>query len=131
MDTRRTSTRSGADQVSLFPDTPDLPASLMPLYDEAMAVADASPASASALLRLLLRALIKSAGRGGRDLRADLEALVAGGADVGILRALDAAGLSETHSRRPGEIQLTDGHSDVRNLSVLVAVVVRATGGGR
>lgn len=114
--------------MSISPDTPDLPSSLMPLYVEAMSVSDASPASAAALLRLLLRALLKSAGRSGRNLRTDLEALVANGADVGILRALDAVDMSDNHSRRPGEIQLSDGHSDVKNLAVLVALVARAAG---
>ncbi|MCP3933979.1 MAG: hypothetical protein GY708_01255 [Actinomycetia bacterium] len=110
------------------PDLPVLAASLAPLYDEAMDIADRSPASSCALLRLLVRALLRSAGYAGRDLKRDLDNMVSKGGDVGVLRALDAAGLSDNVSKRPGEIQLSDGHSDVRNLSVLVAVVARAVG---
>ena len=72
----------------LIPDPPEgLPDTLVPLYEEARAVVEASPASACALLRLLLSALLIREGRPGRHLNRDVNALVAHGAPVGLLRA--------------------------------------------
>lgn len=97
---------------------PTLGAGLAPLYDEGRAVADASPASACALVRLLLRAMLVERGRPGRDLRRDLDA--AAGTVPSVLRALDVIGLSEQHGRRPGEIDLAQGHADAQNLFMFV-----------
>ncbi len=107
-------------------ETPPLAPGLLPLYAEAAAIADLSPASACALLRMLVRALVKQAGGSGRHLVNDINDLVSGGLDVGVLRALDSVALSDTQSRRPAELDLSDGHSEVRNLSVLVHLLARA-----
>lgn len=107
-------------------DTPALPSGLLPLYEEAVDIADRSPASAAALLRMLVRALVRQAGGTGRNLSKDIDQLVANGLDVGVLRAADAVGLSDNQSRKPAELDLTDGHSEVQNLSVLVHVLARA-----
>lgn len=93
---------------------------LVPLYDEAAAVADVSPASACALARLLLRSLIQSQGLRGRHLVRDISELVSAGAPVGLLRALDVMKLSETEARRPGEINLANGHGDAQNLMMFI-----------
>lgn len=97
---------------------PTLSPGLVPLYDEAREVADASPASAAALLRLVVRAVLVERGRPGRDLRRDLDAVA--GSTPSILRALDVIGLGEGHARRPGEIDLTQGHADAQNLFMFV-----------
>ncbi len=109
-------------------DIPPLSKGLLPLYDEAVAVADVSPASACALLRMLVQALVKQAGGRGRNLTKDLNDLAGSGLDVGVLRALDAAHLTDSHARRPAELDLTNGHSEVQNLSVLVHVLARSVG---
>ncbi len=109
-------------------DVPPLPKGLLPLYDEAVAIADTSPASACALLRMLVQALVKKAGGRGRNLTKDLNDMAGSGLDVGVLRALDTAQLTDSHARRPGELDLTNGHSDVQNLSVLVHVLARSIG---
>ena len=98
----------------------EIPDSLRPLYEEAAATADASPASACALLRLLLQALLKEAGRTGRHLANDVATLVDEGAPVNLLRALDTIGLEENESRRPGELNLANGHSDAQSLFMFV-----------
>ena len=109
------------------PDAPDdLPAGLRPLFTEAMAIADASPASACALLRILVQSMMKSTGRGGRNIVRDVNDFVAVGSDVGVLRALDVVGLTDTESRRSAELSLSNGHSDVQNMIVLVHVLSRA-----
>ena len=97
-----------------------MPDTLRPLYDEAAAIADASPASAAALLRLLLRALLQQAGRTGRHLSNDVATIVDEGGQVNLLRALDAIGLADSESRRPGEVNLANGHSDAQNLFMFV-----------
>lgn len=104
----------------------EVPSGLAPLYNEAMAVADASPASACALLRILIQALLKSSGRTGRNLIRDVNDLVASGADVGVLRAFDVVAMSDSESRKPAELSLANGHSDVHNLSVFVHLLARA-----
>ena len=101
---------------------PTLAPGLVPLYDEGRAIADASPASACALVRLLVRAILVERGRPGRDLRRDLDAAV--GTVPSVLRALDVIGLSEQHGRRPGEIDLMQGHADAQNLFMFVHLLV-------
>lgn len=93
---------------------------LVPLYAEAAAVAETSPASACALARLLLRSLIQSQGLRGRHLVRDISELVSAGAPVGLLRALDVMKLSDTEARRPGELNLANGHGDAQNLLMFV-----------
>ena len=104
----------------------EVPAGLVPLYSEAMAVADPSPASACALLRILVQSLLKSAGRPGRNLVADVNDLVGSGADVGLLRSLDVVAMSHNESKKPAELSLANGHSDVHNLTVFVHLLARA-----
>jgi len=109
------------------PDPPDeLASGLRPLFTEAMVIADASPASACALLRILVQSMMRSSGRGGRNLVRDVGDFVAAGSDVGVLRALDVVALTDTESRRPAELSLSNGHSDVQNMIVLVHVLARA-----
>ena len=63
-------------------DTPALPSGLLPLYEEAVDIADRSPASAAALLRMLVRALVRQAGGTGRNLSKDIDQLVANGVSL-------------------------------------------------
>ncbi len=99
---------------------PGLDRKLVPLYEEAAAVTEISPASACALARLLLRSLIQAQGLRGRHLVRDISELVSAGAPVGLLRALDVMKLSEIEARRPGEINLANGHGDARNLLMFI-----------
>jgi len=100
---------------------------LVPLYEEAQAVSDRSPASACALLRLLLRAVLRERHRTGRHLRNDVQTLVDEGAPVSLLRALDVIGMTEEQARHPGEIVLTDGHGEAQNLFMFVNLLVDQT----
>lgn len=106
-----------------------LPPGLTPLYDEAQAVADPSPASACAILRLVVRAVLQDRGRTGRHIARDVGLLVEAGAPVSLLRALDVIGLTDEQSKRPGELVLSDGHGDVQNLFMFVNLLVDQTGG--
>ncbi len=99
---------------------PGLDRKLVPLYTEAAAVAEISPASACALARLLLRNLIRAQGLRGRHLVRDISELVSAGAPVGLLRALDVIKLSDVEARRPGELNLANGHGDAQNLLMFI-----------
>ncbi|HCB34762.1 MAG TPA: hypothetical protein DEP66_00190 [Acidimicrobiaceae bacterium] len=103
---------------------------LAPLYNEATDVADRSPASACALLRLLLRTLIRESGQRGRHLVRDTESLVSAGAPVGLMRALDVLALSDNEARRPGELNLANGHREVQNLVMFIHLFVEHVTGG-
>lgn len=110
----------GSERPDQHSAPPGLDRKLVPLYDEAAAVVDVSPASACALARLLLRSLIQSQGLRGRHLVRDISELVSAGAPVGLLRALDVMKLSETEARRPSEINLANGHGDAQNLLMFI-----------
>ena len=102
--------------MDIEPTPEGLPPKLIPLYEEAMMIVEASPASACALLRMLLQMLIQERGLRGRDLHKDINTLVDRGAPVGLLRALDAIKLAEDESRQPGQLNLVNGHKDAQNL---------------
>jgi len=113
----------------MMPPAPDgLPSNLVPIYDEAVAVSDISPASACALLRILIQTLIKQKGLRGRHLVRDIETLVEQGAPVGLLRALDVIAMSDDEAKRPAELSLANGHSDAQNLVMFVNLFVEQAG---
>lgn len=97
---------------------------LIPLYGEAMKIVEASPASACALLRMLLQMLIQERGLRGRDLHKDINTLVDRGAPVGLLRALDAIELAGSESRQPSQINLVNGHKDAQNMVMFLHLFV-------
>jgi len=43
-----------------------------------------------------------------------------------VLRAFDVVAMSDSEARKPAELSLANGHSDVHNLSVFVHVLARA-----
>lgn len=103
---------------------PGLSPELAPIYEEARAVADASPASASALLRVLLRSILAKRGGAGRHLGHDLSSVAEMGSSPTLLRAWDAIGMTDSVARRPAELNLADGHSDAQNLFMFVNLLV-------
>lgn len=102
------------------PPSEHLPPNLVPLYEEAGAVADVSPASACALLRIVMRSMLQQRGMRGRHLTRDIEGLVEQGAPVGLLRAMDVIAMAEDEARRPAELNLANGHTDAQNLVMFV-----------
>jgi len=83
-------------------------------------VSDASPASACALLRIVIRSLLQQRGMRGRHLTRDIEALVDQGAPVGLLRAMDVIAMSDEEAKRPAELSLANGYADAQNLVMFV-----------
>ena len=109
----------------------ELSRNLVPLYTEAVAIAELSPASACALLRLLLRTLIAATGLRPRHLVRDIEKLVSEGAPMGLMRTLDVLKLSDNEARRPGEINLTNGHREAQNLMLVIHLFAKHVSGGQ
>ena len=60
---------------------------------------EVSPASACALLRIVIRSVIQERGLRGRHIVRDVATLVDQGAPVGLLRALDVVSMSEESSK--------------------------------
>ncbi len=104
---------------------PELSRKLVPLYQEATDIAERSPAAACALLRLLLRTLIGAAGIRPRHIVRDIENLVSQGAPMGLMRALDVLKLSDNEARRPGEVNLKNGHREAQNLMLVIHLFVK------
>ncbi len=88
---------------------------------------EVSPASACALLRIVIRSVIQERGLRGRHIARDVATLVDQGAPVGLLRALDVVSMSEESSKNPAELQLTDGHSDAQNLTMFLHLLADQT----
>jgi len=104
-----------------------LPTNLVPLYAEAQSIVEQSPASACALLRILVRAVIRDRGVRGRHIIRDVNTLVDRGAPVGILRALDVVAMSDEAAKTPAELRLSDGHSDAQNLTMFLHLLADQT----
>ncbi len=123
-------TETQPDPTDLAP-PPGLSAKLVPLYQEAVDIAERSPASACALLRLLLRTLIGAAGVRSRHIVRDIETLVTQGAPMGLMRALDVLKLSDNEARRPGEVNLLNGHREAQNLMLVIHLFVKHVTGAQ
>ena len=72
------------------PANSDLPEDIRLDYDEASRILDQSPRGAAALLRLAIQKLCKELGQPGKNINTDIAALVAGGLDPRVQKALDA-----------------------------------------
>ena len=104
-----------------------MPGNLAPLYVEAQAVVEQSPASACAILRILIQAVIRDRGLRGRHIVRDVGTLVEQGAPVGLLRALDVVAMSDEAAKTPAELRLADGHTDAQNLIMFLHLLANQT----
>ncbi len=103
---------------------PDLPADLKRDYDEASAILDISPRGAAALIRLVIQKLCRHLGQPGENINADIKALVAGGLDPRVQKALDAVRVIGNHAVHPGQIDLRDDRATAESLFRLLNLVV-------
>jgi hypothetical protein len=77
-------------------------------FQEARAVALLSPRSAAALLRLALQKLLKQIGQLGKNINADIAALVEQGLRVDVQKASDIVRLTGNDAVHPGDINAGD-----------------------
>jgi hypothetical protein len=103
---------------------PDLPADLKSEVEEARTIVDLSPRGAAALLRLAMQKLMLTLGEPGKDLNADIAALVRKGLDADIQKALDIVRVIGNNAVHPGQIDLTDNKPIALRLFELLNLIV-------
>lgn len=102
-----------------------MPADVASDYEEARVVADLSPRSAAALLRLALQRLCKHLGEPGKNINDDIGSLVKLGLNPSIQRALDVLRITGNNALHPGELDVRDDRILVGKLFALLNVIVQ------
>ncbi|MCE9521110.1 MAG: DUF4145 domain-containing protein [Alphaproteobacteria bacterium] len=101
----------------------DLPRDIIDDYNEASSILDLSPRGAAALLRLALQKLCKELGESGKDINADIAALVKRGLDVKVAQALDIVRVVGNCSVHPGQIDMKDNRETAEKLFRLINLI--------
>ena len=105
------------------PANSDLPEDIRLDYDEASIILDQSPRGAAALLRLAIQKLCKELGQSGKNINADIAALVADGLDPRVQKALDAVRVIGNNAVHPGQIDLRDDRATAAMLFGLLNII--------
>lgn len=105
------------------PPNPDLDKDIQRDYNEARGIVAVSPRGAAALLRLCVQKLCVQLGKPGKNIDADIAALVADGLNVKIKQALDIVRVVGNESVHPGTMNMADDHATVSQLFALVNVI--------
>ena len=98
----------------------DLTEEIEELYNEAALVLNDSPRAAAALLRLALQLLLKEVGGKGKNIDADIKAIVAEGVDSQVQKAMDIVRVFGNNGAHPGEIQLKEDPTLVKKMFELI-----------
>ncbi|MDO5613106.1 MAG: DUF4145 domain-containing protein [Paracoccus sp. (in: a-proteobacteria)] len=113
------------------PANPDMPDDIRRDYDEASSILDLSPRGAAfsprgaaALIRLAIQKLCKELGQPGKNINDNIGALVRGGLDVRVQRALDAVRVIGNSAVHPGQIDLRDDRTTAETLFRLLNLIV-------
>lgn len=101
----------------------DLPVDVRADYDEAGLVLNTSPRSAAALLRQAVQRLCAYLGEKGKNIDADIAALVQKGLDKRIQQALDVVRVVGNNAVHPGQIDLKDDRATAEKLFGLVNLI--------
>lgn len=102
------------------PPNEDLSEEIKELYSEAALILNDSPRAAAALLRLALQLLLKEVGGKGKSIDADIKAIVAGGIDSQVQKAMDIVRVFGNNGAHPGEIQLNEDPELVKKMFELI-----------
>jgi len=101
----------------------DLPPDVRADYEEAGTILQLSPRGAAALLRLAIQKLCKELGEKGKNIDADIAALVKNGLDVRVQQALDVVRVIGNNAVHPGQIDLRDDRATAEKLFGLVNLI--------
>ncbi len=106
------------------PANPDLPPEIARDYDEASSILDLSPRGSAALIRLAIQKLCKVLDQPGDNINADIKALVAGGLDPRVQKALDAVRVVGNNAVHPGQMDIQDDRATAESLFKLLNLIV-------
>jgi hypothetical protein len=106
------------------PPHPDLPKDILPDYEEARSVFGTSKRSSAALLRLVIQKLCIALGQPGKNLNADIGALVAKGLPLKIQQSLDIVRVIGNNQVHPAQLDVSDDEPTATRLFELVNVIV-------
>ena len=112
---------------SAEPPNSDLPSDVRADYEEAQNIASLSPRGAAALLRLAIQKLCVFLGQPGKNINADIGALVAAGLPLRVQQALDSVRVIGNDAVHPGAIDLRDDRETVNKLFRLVNFIAHKT----
>ena len=112
---------------STEPPNSDLPHDIRADYEEAQQIASLSPRGAAALLRLAIQKLGVFLGQPGKNINADIVALVASGLPIRVQQALDSVRVIGNDAVHPGAIDLRDDRDTVNKLFRLVNFIAHKT----
>lgn len=107
------------------PPNPDLPEDTQRDYEEARTIANLSPRGAVALLRLAIQKLCEHLGQPGKNINADIKALVAAGLPSKVQEALDSVRVIGNDAVHPGTIDLRDDRDTANKLFKLVNFIAQ------
>ena len=107
------------------PPHPDLPQDCCGEYNEARDIMAKSPRAASALLRLSIQKLMPHLGQSGKNINADIKALVANGLPPLVQKALDICRVVGNNAVHPGEIDLNDTPDTANKLFQMINFIVQ------
>ena len=106
------------------PPNTDLPEDIKRYYEEAGAILERSPRSAAALLRLCIQKLCVHLGGKGKNLNADIGALVEKGLRVQVQQALDIVRVTGNNAVHPRTLDMEDDIQSATTLFDLVNMIV-------
>jgi hypothetical protein len=112
---------------SAEPPNNDLPMDIRADYVEAQNIANLSPRGAAALLRLAIQKLCVHLGQPGKNINADIGALVSNGLPLLVQQALDSVRVIGNDAVHPGTIDLRDDREAVNKLFRLVNFIATKT----
>ncbi len=111
-------------EAPVEPRHPDLPEQCITEYDEAREVFAKSPRASAALLRLCIQKLMPVLGQGGKNINADIAALVKDGLPAKVQQALDFCRVVGNNAVHPGTIDLNDTPDIAQNLFRMINFIV-------
>jgi hypothetical protein len=121
------------DGKMVYPDSspaplpnPDLPDGIKADFNEARNIISRSPRGACALLRLCLQKLCGFLGESGKDINADIAALVKKGLNPKIQQSLDIVRVIGNEAIHPGQIDLRDQPATAAQLCNLLNFIADA-----